>query len=389
MANGPLSYDAIINDVNFTATIDRMERRIAGVADTAVRESNKIDYQFARISQLAAGYFSFQALSELPAKILQVRGEFQQLEIAFSTMLRSKSQADTLIASLVQEAGTTPFGLKDLAAGAKQLLAYGSSAGSVVGELRMLGDVASGVSAPIQDLVYLYGTLRTQGRAYATDIRQFAGRGIPIYAELAKVLGINVDKVNEFVEGGKVGFKQVEQAFKNMTSSGGLFAGLMDAQSKSLLGLKERLADAWDVMLNEIGKKNQDVAAELLTTASDVVANYQQVIDIIGVVAATYGSYKAAVLIANTIDRTRLFILQAMALENALAAASGEVLTAQQARQIVVSKLLQRAQLALNATMLANPYVLLGTALAGLTAAYFILGKEAIEVKTAQQLNTA
>ncbi|GAB3973847.1 hypothetical protein GCM10028806_28570 [Spirosoma terrae] len=384
--SGPLHFDTLIRDINFRSQIDYMERRILGVTNTATRETNKLDTQFARLGQLAAGYFSFTALAQLPAQILKVRGEFQQLEIAFSTMLASKSKADTLLTSLVETAASTPFGLKDIASGAKQLLAYGSSAKNVVGELRMLGDVAAGVSAPINELIYLYGTLRTQGRAYAVDIRQFAGRGIPIYQALADVLKVNVDQVNDFVEAGKVGFKEVEQAFRNMTSSGGMFAGLMDAQSKSLLGLKERLSDAWDVMLNEIGKKNQDVAADLLTTATDVVEHYQDVIDILKIAAATYGTYKAAILLVSAAQRAHLFMLQSIALEQTLAAASGEVLTTQQARQIVVSKLLQRAQMELNATMLANPYVIVATAIAALVTAYFVLREEVQQVKSAQEL---
>lgn len=385
---GPLHFDAVIRDINYRSQLDAMERRIIGVAHTVVRETTKLDQQFARLGQLAAGYFSFTALAQLPAQILKVRGEFQQLEIAFTTMLQSKAKADQLMTSLVETAATTPFGLKDIAGGAKQLLAYGSSATSVVRELRMLGDVASGVSVPIQDLIYLYGTLRTQGRAFAVDIRQFAGRGIPIYQELAKVLGVTVDKVNDFVESGKVGFKEVEQAFKNMTSGGGAFAGLMDAQSKSLLGLKEQLSDAWDLMLNEIGKKNQDVAASLLTTAKDVVENYQNVIDILKVAAATYSTYKAAILLVSAAQKAQLFMLQSIALEQSLAAAAGEVLTTQQARQIVVSKLLQQAQMQLNATMLANPFVLVATAIAALATAYFTLRDEVQQVKTAHELLT-
>src|SRR5690606_32990887 len=174
-----------------------------------------------------------------------------------NTMLQSRSKANILTQQIVEAAASTPFGLKDLAAGTKSLLAYGSTAESVIDEIRMLGDVASGVSAPIGDLIYLYGTLRSQGRAYAVDIRQFAGRGIPIYAELAKVLNVNVSEVSALVEAGRVGFPEIEQAFKNMTAAGSMFGGLMDAQSKSLPGLIERLKDATDVMLNEIGKSNQ------------------------------------------------------------------------------------------------------------------------------------
>jgi tape measure domain-containing protein len=384
--SGALSFNVVANDINFKSTLDQIERRVMGFSGGVVRETNKIDDSFRRLGQLAAGYFSLQALSDLPGQILRVRSEFQALELAFGVMLKSKTKADTLLASLAETAASTPFGLKDIAGGAKQLLAYGSASENVVKEIRMLGDVASGVSAPINELIYLYGTLRTQGRAYATDIRQFAGRGIPIYAELAKVLGVNVDQVNKFVESGKVGFKEVEQAFKNMTSSGGLFAGLMDAQSKSLLGLKERLSDAWDLMLNEIGKKNQDVAAQLFETATGVVDHYQDVIDVLKVVVTVYGSYRAALLLVTTAQRANLIFTQTMALQQGLASLSGTTLTATQLRLAASTSLLSRAQAALNATMLANPYVLVGTALAALVTYVVLFEDETKKLKSSQEI---
>src|SRR5690606_9623338 len=138
----------------------------------------------------AAAFLTLNQAQNFVQQLIKVRSEFQQLEIAFTTMLGSKERADQLTQELIEFASTTPFGMSDTANAAKQLLAYGSAAEDVTDELRMLGDVAAGTSQPIGDLVYLYGTLRTQGRAYTQDIRQFAGRGIPIYKELANVLGV-------------------------------------------------------------------------------------------------------------------------------------------------------------------------------------------------------
>ncbi|MCF2498404.1 tape measure protein [Dyadobacter chenhuakuii] len=297
--NGALSFDAYIGDTDFNRTIQSMTRNMSGLANNAVSETERIDHAFKRLGQVAAGYLTFTNLAQLPGQIIKVRGEFQQLEIALNTMLGSKFKADKLMGEIIQTAASTPFGLKDLATGTKQLLAYGSASGSVVGEIRMLGDVASGVSVPINDLIYLYGTLRSQGRAYAVDIRQFAGRGIPIYAELAKVLGVQKEEVNALVEAGKVGFPQVEQAFRNMTSAGGMFSGLMEAQSKSLPGLIERLSDAVDQMYNNIGTANQELAEGVIQGASVAIEHYQDIIDILTVIVATYGAYKAAVMVVT------------------------------------------------------------------------------------------
>ena len=208
------------------------------------------------------------ALKSFVSEMMNVRGEFQQLEIAFGTMLKSKEKADKLMAELVDIAAKTPFDLQGVASSAKQMLAYGSSAESVGKELVMLGNVAAGVGAQLGDIAYLYGTLRTQGRAYAVDIRQFAGRGIPIYEELAKVMGVTKDEVSDLVSQGKVGFKEVEQAFQNMTKEGGMYFNLMQEQSKSLTGQISNLGDAWDSMLNEMGKKGEGVFYTAISAVS-------------------------------------------------------------------------------------------------------------------------
>lgn len=315
--NGALSFEAYMGTDEFARGMKRMEDLTRGTTRTIVNESEKIDQSFKRLGQLAAGYLTFNQLSQLPGQIVRVRGEFQQLEIALNTMLGSKSKADALMGEIVQTAATTPFGMKDLAAGTKQLLAYGSASESVIGEIRMLGDVASGVSVPINDLIYLYGTLRSQGRAYAVDIRQFAGRGIPIYAELAKVLNVQVGEVNALVEAGRVGFPQVEQAFRNMTSAGGMFTGLMDAQSKSLPGMIERLKDAVDQMFNDIGRSNQAFAEGVIQGAAGVVEHYEEIADVLTILISTYGAYKAAVLAAhaiNVVSTSSAYIAEADAL---------------------------------------------------------------------------
>ena len=215
------------------------------------------------------------ALKNFATELVNVRGQFQQLEIAFSTMLKSKEKADKLMSELVDIAAKTPFDLQGVASSAKQMIAYGSSAENVGDELVMLGNVAAGVGSQLSEIAYLYGTLRTQGRAYAVDIRQFAGRGIPIYEELAKVLGVTKDEVSGLVKEGKVGFKEVEQAFKNMTSESGIYYNLMQEQSKSLTGQLSNLGDAWDTMLNEIGKDTQGIASAGISGLKGLIENYE------------------------------------------------------------------------------------------------------------------
>lgn len=304
------------------------------------------------------------ALKNFVTELVNVRGQFQQLEIAFSTMLKSKEKADKLMSELVDIAAKTPFDLQGVASSAKQMIAYGSSAENVGDELVMLGNVAAGVGSQLSEIAYLYGTLRTQGRAYAVDIRQFAGRGIPIYEELAKVLGVTKDEVSGLVKEGKVGFKEVEQAFKNMTSESGIYYNLMQEQSKSLTGQLSNLGDAWDTMLNEIGKDTQGIASAGISGLKGLIENYETVGKILIGLIATYGTYKTALIVVRIAQDT---------------------LTARMELAILVTKAQMIAQKALNTVMKANPYVLVATVLAGLVATMWAFHDSTTASEKAQQ----
>ena len=384
--SGPLSFEATLQDVSFKSQLDAMERRMMGFTGTVVQGAAKIDDSFKRLGQLAAGYFSFQALSQLPAQILQVRGAYQQLEIALGTLLKSKVKADALLQDVTKFAAATPFSLQDTANGAKQLLAYGFAAKEVIPTLSKLGDVAAGLGLPLERLVFLYGTTKTSGRLFTQDLNQFVSAGIPLTKSLADQFGVAEDKIRGLVESGKVGFPEVKKAIESLTSGSGLFAGTLDAQSKSLLALKERLSSAYELMLNDIGKQNEGILASSLTTAAAVVENYQQVIDILGVLVSSFGAYRAALVITSIAQTSNIAITRAQAIAQAQAANAGGFLTLSQTRAAASTALLARAQVALNSVLAVNPYVILGTAIAALVTGYLLYKDELIEIKSTQEL---
>lgn len=371
--SGALSFDVVINTNDFKRAMREMQQSVVDLTRKADKEVNELENSFSNLGKIAAGAFAFNELSQLAQKVVTVRGEFQQLEISFTTMLKSKAKADQLMSEVVQLAATTPFGLKDAAAATKQLLAYGSASTEVIGELRMLGDVAAGVSAPIGDLAYLYGTLRTQGKAMTVDIRQFAGRGIPIYEELAKVLKINTEEVAAFVSEGKVGFKDVQQAFKNMSGEGGTFQNLMAEQSKSLTGLTSQFADAVDIMFNDIGRSQEGALAEIIKGGTAVVENYKSILDILTVLIATYGAYKAVIIATSVIQSAAVILGNARA-------------WLQLAATIKTAK---DAQILFNLASSANPYALAIAAIAALATVYLVYAKDVSEAEKAQNLLAA
>lgn len=329
---------------------------------TNAQEKNEIS-----LKKLLATFGGIAAMKSFISDMVQVRGEFQKTQMAFETMLGSKEKADMLMSQMVQTAAKTPFDLQGVANGAKQLLAYGTAAKNVNDTLVRLGNIASGLSIPLGDLVYLYGTTQTQGRLFTQDVRQFMGRGIPLVKELASLLGKTEEEINKMVTAGQIGFTEVEKVIKKMTDEGGQFYNLMEKQSQTLSGQISNLGDAWDQMLNSIGEDTQGVASATISMATGVVENYERVGKVLVSLIALYGVHKAAIIAVSV-------------------ATNG--LTMAENLLHLKSKALVKINKLLNATMLSNPYVLLATIVASFAATMWVLHDSTTAAEKAQkQLN--
>lgn len=293
---GTIGIKATLDISEMQRNVQKYVQNINMMQDHTDVASQSVARSFSRMQAAGAAFLSIDMAKRLASEMISVYGTFQQLDISFRTMLRNGEKARALMGELVDFAAITPYNLTDVGQGAKQLLAYGTAANKITTELEMLGNVASGVSVPLNDLIYLYGTLRSQGRAYAVDIRQFAGRGIPIYAELAKVLSVSVGEVNALVEAGRVGFPEVEKAFQNMTSKGGMFFNLMKDQSKSVTGQIANLQDKIQMKFNELGKSNDKFITGALEGANYLVDHYEEISSALAVLVSLYGIHKTALI---------------------------------------------------------------------------------------------
>lgn len=355
--DGALAFKATLDINDFNVSSEAMERRIISVSDTAVQESARMEQSILNFAQNGAryivSYLVGNGMMSLVNSIVQTRGQFQQLEIAFGTMLGNEQKAKALMDQMVDTAAKTPFDLMGVAGGAKQLLAYGTAADKVNDTLVRLGNIASGLSIPLQDIVYLYGTTMVQGRLYAQDVRQFTGRGIPLVKELAAMYGKTAEEINTMVSEGKIGFPEVEKVLNKLTNAGGQFYNLMEKQSSSLTGMIANLGDAWDTALNKLGEDNQDVFASGISGATYLVENFDEILRIVKAITIAYGSYKAAIvlntlatkgytgvaLLDNTVRQAKMALMKAdEALTGKTAAATNAMTAAQEAHTASLQK---------------------------------------------------
>ena len=267
-----------------------------GVSQTAravEQQGQSIENVFNRIKSVASMAFAGFTAKEIISTLGTVRGEFQQFEIAFETMLGSGQKAKGMISDLANLAATTPFDMKGVVNGAKQLLAYGFAANEITDTMRRLGDVSAGLGLNLQDLTWLYGTTMVQGRLFTRDLMQFTGRGIPLTEELAKQFGVTKDKVSELVTAGKVGFPEVKKAIESLTNEGGKFGGLMEKQSHSITGQISNIQDTIEMAINDLGTQTEGLMNDALDITSKVIDHWKEIGEVILAAASAIGLYKA------------------------------------------------------------------------------------------------
>lgn len=267
-----------------------------GVSQTAravEQQGQSIENVFNRIKSVASVAFAGFTAKEIISTLGTVRGEFQQFEIAFETMLGSGQKAKGMISDLANLAASTPFDMKGVVNGAKQLLAYGFAANEITDTMRRLGDVSAGLGLNLQDLTWLYGTTMVQGRLFTRDLMQFTGRGIPLTEELAKQFGVTKDKVSELVTAGKVGFPEVKKAIESLTNEGGKFGGLMEKQSHSITGQISNIQDTIEMAINDLGTQTEGLMNDALDITSKVIDHWKEIGEVILAAASAIGLYKA------------------------------------------------------------------------------------------------
>lgn len=238
------------------AALNQLKGGIADVGRQAQSVSDKMRNMGSSLQGIGSKMTAGLTLPILggAAAALKLAGDFEQTQIALTTMLGDAGKAEALFNEMREFSASTPFEFPQIAEAGKMLLAFGIDSEKVIPKLKSLGDIASGVGIPVSDLTLIYGQASVAGRVMTGDLNQLVGRGVPILSALAKVMGVNEAQVRKLAEEGKVSFADFDKAITGLTENGGQFAGMMDAQSQSLLGLFSTFKDNITLTLADVGK---------------------------------------------------------------------------------------------------------------------------------------
>lgn len=366
-----IKFDTTVETAKVVSGFRDIQNAVHQTAERVEKDGKSIDDVISNIQNgmnIAIGGWS---IGKFANQMMQVRGQFQQTEMAFRTMLQSEEKANALMKQMIRTAAITPFGVEDVTEGAKQLLAFNVAAEKVNDTLIELGDVAAGMGLNLKDLVMLYGTTIAKGKMDTMDLYQFLNRGIPIADEIAKVMGLDVTnaikEVQKQIKAGKVTSDIFIRAMQSMTAEGSKFGGLMEAQSKTITGQISNIKDAIEQMFNELGKSQEGVINTGLDVTSKLVENWKEIGGVVVDVVTAYGIYKGSVIALNAAMSINLAITEAVRYQQALAAMQGVTLGSGQAAAAAGVSMLTASFEKLKIAIASNPIGLMAVVIAAAT----------------------
>ena len=303
------------------------------------------------------------ALKKLGSEIIRVRGEFQSMQTAIETLV-GKDVAGKLMPQIKELAKISPLTMTDMVGAEKMMLGFNIQAEDTIKYLKALSDLSMGESGKFNSLTLAFSQMSAAGKLMGQDLNQMINAGFNPLQTISEKTGKSIAQLKDEMSKGAISAKMVQQAFVDATSAGGKFYNMSENASKTINGQISMMQDALDNAFNEMGQKSEGVIMSGIQATTSLIQNYETVGKVLIGLVATYGAYRTAVML-STIATSKHTIAET-ALTN-------------------VRVLARRAQVALNAAMLTNPYVLLATAVVGLGAAMWAMSDGTSTAERAQK----
>lgn len=326
----------------------KVNNAFKSMSSNITSESSKIDKTLRTIGAGFAGYFTVSALKDFGKAIIDARGEIESFQISFDTLIGNKDKSAAFFAELKDFAVKTPLLLNDLAKGGQLLLGFGVDLDKVMPTLKQIGDISMGNADRFNSLTLAFAQMSATGKLMGQDLLQMVNAGFNPLKTMSETTGKSMETLKDEMSKGAISADMVAKAFEDATGKGGKFNGMLEKQSKGIKGSISNLEGAIQDALNDMGEKGQGIITEGISLATTAVQNYEKLGSILAGMIATYGMYKVAVILATEAEKGY---------------------TIAQTLNIKVLLLAEKAQKLLNATMLANPYVLAAVALGAIVTA--------------------
>ena len=302
-------------------------------------------------------------LKALGSEIIRVRGEFQSMQTAIETMV-GKDVAGQLIPQIKELAKISPLTMSDMVGAEKMMLGFNIQAEDTIKYLKAISDISMGESSKFNSLTLAFSQMSAAGKLMGQDLNQMINAGFNPLQIISEKTGKSIATLKDEMSKGAVSAEMVQQAFIDATSAGGKFYNMSENASKTINGQLSMMQDALDSVFNELGTKSESVIMDGIQMTTSLIQNYETVGKVLAGLVVTYGTYRTAVMLVTAAESKHTLV--EIGLTNA-------------------RLLARKAQLALNASMLTNPYVALTVVIGGLATTMWAMSDSTTAAARAQK----
>lgn len=302
-------------------------------------------------------------LKVLGSEMIRVRGEFQSMQTAIETMV-GKDMAGQLIPQIKELAKISPLTMSDMVGAEKMMLGFNIQAEDTIKYLKAISDISMGESSKFNSLTLAFSQMSAAGKLMGQDLNQMINAGFNPLQIISEKTGKSIATLKDEMSKGAVSAEMVQQAFIDATSAGGKFYNMSENASKTINGQLSMMQDALDSVFNELGTKSESVIMDGIQMTTSLIQNYETVGKILAGLVVTYGTYRTAVMLVTAAESKHTLV--EIGLTNA-------------------RLLARKAQLALNAAMLTNPYVALTVVIGGLATTMWAMSDSTTAAARAQK----
>lgn len=279
----------------------------AGVSSRNLAEQTSyMSGYISRWAQRMAFAFSINTVQGFVEQIAAVRGQFELSQRSLEAILQNKPKADEIFNKTVELAVKSPFRIKDLVDYTRQLSAYRIESDKLYDTTKRLADVSAGLGVDMGRLILAYGQVKAAAYLRGSEVRQFTEAGVNMYGELqsyfkeVKGEAYTTAQIVDMISKRKVTFEDVEAIFQRMTDKGGIFYNMQEIQAETLQGKISNLKDAFDVMLNSIGKDNEGAFKGMISAATALLNNWKAIAAVGQALITILATLKARSLFLNS-----------------------------------------------------------------------------------------
>jgi hypothetical protein len=224
---------------------------------------------------LASAYLSLSTFTDFTKSAIVAANNYEQLNIAFTTILKSKAQADDLQAKIIELSAKTPYELPQLQETTKKLLAYGFAASEIIPTLTSIGDVAAGIGLDkLPILTDVLGKTHARGNLTKGLLNSLTSAGVNMRDALTDATGKSGAALDTMLRKGQITYQMTYDALMKIAKND--FAGLMEKQSQTVSGLFSTLKDNATQASKSIGDGINERLKEVIKTWTTFLSNISQ-----------------------------------------------------------------------------------------------------------------